>query len=114
MVIRLFAAILFDAVVLSLVLRLVARHEADYSFAKCAMVAAPVVVMPFVLSLLLAQHIGILPVLILVPLLMFPFAVYMVARFCWVRWPRAVAVVALFYAVHAALVLGIPALRHAA
>jgi len=111
MIFQLFAAIIFDALILCGALYLLARHEADYSFPKCVMVVAPVAVLPFILALLLAEHLSILLILILVPLVVFPFAVYLVSKFCWVSWPKAILVVVMFYIGHAILNTGIAALR---
>lgn len=111
MIFPMFAAIIFDALILCLALYLLAKHEADYSFPKCAMVAAPIAVAPPILALLLAEHVGVLLILIGVPLLMFPFAVYLVSKYCWVPWPKAIAVVIAFYVGHAIVNTGIAALR---
>ena len=108
---QIFAAIIFDALILCGALYLVAKHEADYSFPKCAMVVAPIVVAPLVIAAVLAEHLPPLTVLILVPLLLVPFAIYMVVKFCWVPASKAILVVAAFYIGHFALNMGIAAAR---
>lgn len=108
---QIFAAIIFDALILCGALYLLAKHEADYSFPKCAMVVAPIVVAPLVIAAVLAEHLPPLTVLILVPLLLVPFAIYMVVKFCWVPASKAILVVAVFYVGHFAMNMGIAAAR---
>ncbi len=108
---QVFALIIFDALILCASLYLLAKHEADCSFAKCAMVVSPIVVAPVVIAGVLFEHLAPLLVMIAVPLILVPFAIFMVTKFCWVGVSKAILVVALFYTGHLALNLGIAAMR---
>ncbi len=108
---QLFAVIVIDALILCVTLRLLAKHEADYSFPKCAMVVSPIVVAPLILAAVLAPHLPPVLVLVAVPLLLIPFAIYMVSKYCWLSWPKAIPVVVVLCVGHTLLSLGIAAAR---
>lgn len=109
---QLFAMMLADAAILWLALTLLARDEADTDFAKVLMVAAPIVVAPLILQAALVEHLPILLIVLITPIIVFPLAVYLISKYCWIPWPRAIAVTAVLYLGHVAVNFGIIALRN--
>jgi len=100
------AQIFLEAGVLCLLLYLVARHEADYSFQKVAMVTAGITVGSLLLEGLLSEHIGnftVLPVL--------GFVIVMLMTFCWVSFSKSIIVVVVFCCFHVGLAMGVSALQ---
>ena len=100
------AQVFLEAGALCLILYLVARHEADYSFAKVAMVTAGIIAGSLLLQALLMDYLGpwtVLPIL--------AFVTFMVMTFCWVSFWKSVLVVILFAGFHALLTLGVNAAR---
>lgn len=95
------AEIFLKAFVLCGILYLVARHEADYSFQKVAMVVGGIVAGNAIIEASLCDRIG---VYTLIPAMVF--TAFMVITFCWVSVRRAVLVVALFTAVQAGIAYG--------
>ena len=90
------------AIVLSLLLYAIARHEADYSFQTTAIVVAALTLGGLLLEAFLKSWIGpfsALPVLALV--------IVVVKRFCWVPLPKAILVGVLFSIFSFLLALGI-------
>ncbi len=105
------ARILFAALILCYALRWLARDEADYSFQKCALVVAPVLVAPIILTLLFVQHLPPAAALALAIVVSLALAVYLVHRFCWIALPKAIAAVAILAVGHALVGYGIVLLR---
>ncbi|MFH0879837.1 MAG: hypothetical protein V2A34_09005 [Lentisphaerota bacterium] len=110
-----FVGMLFDifvnAFVLCGILFLVARHEADFEFAKVAMVSAFIslgnILLPGLLFLSL-QQLGLqgMPafgIWVAGSLLMITaFFIFMIMKFCWVSFPKALLVLVLFMAFYSA------------
>jgi hypothetical protein len=83
--------IFLDAGILCVILFLVAKHEADYSFAKVAMVTAGIGLGSFLIHIFLFDKIGWLSLLVI-----FALASVMIKVFCWLSFPKTILVVALF------------------
>jgi hypothetical protein len=96
--------IVYDALILCGILYVIGRHEADYSFGKSAVVAGTLSVLSIALNLVLIVHMSFRLLLIVVPVVMLPVSVWLVAKYCWLSWPKAVLAVVLFYMAHSALV----------
>jgi len=94
--------IFVNAAVLCLILYLVAKNEADYSFAKVAMVTAVIGLGSFLIQLFLLEKIGWLTI---IPV--FALATAMVMIFCWVRFWKTILVVVLFCLFHVGIKIGI-------
>jgi hypothetical protein len=87
--------VIVQAAILSLILYLVARHEADYSFSKVAMVTAGTTVGSFIIQAMLQDHIGgwsAIPVI--------GFIAFMLMTFCWISFWKSLIVVAVYIGVH--------------
>lgn len=97
---QLLGYILIEAAVLSIVLRMIAKHEADFSFAKCAMVVAPMAMLPIILYGMLHKQISYETAKYLIPAILIPIAVMMVMQFCWTPLHKTVLAVAVLYGVH--------------
>lgn len=86
--------VLIQAAILQLSLKLIAKHEADTSFSKAAMVTAGVMVGNFLVILLLGK---------IFPLLIWPAQIALTAAvimtFCWISFWKSVIVVLVFVAV---------------
>lgn len=105
MITMLAGQIFLEAGVLCFLLFLVARHEADYSFAKVAMVTAGITTGSLLIEGLLSEKLGpwtVVPVV--------GFVIFMLMTFCWVSFGRSLLVVVLFGCVHVALAMGVSAL----
>lgn len=88
-----FIEIIAKALVLCLILYLVARHEADYSFHKVAMVTAAIGLGTLLIDVLCRPHIGwfaLLPVV--------AFVMFMLMKFCWISFLKAALVTVIFIA----------------
>jgi len=99
------AQIFIQAGVLCLLLYLIAKHEADYSFTKVAMVTAGIMAGTLLLDALLSERLGwfsILPQL--------GFIAFMIMTFCWISFWKSIVVVLIFSALHVALALGVAAI----
>lgn len=94
--------ILLQALILCGLLYLIARHEADFEFAKVAMVVAGITLGNFIIELTLIPRIG-----VFTPLAEIAFVVFMITKFCWVRWWKAVIVSVLFIAVQLGMAFGV-------
>jgi len=95
------AQIFLEAFLLRLILLLVARHEADHSFAKVAMVTAGITLGGFLIEVLTTEHLG---AFTLIPVL--AFVAFMLMTFCWVRFGKSILVVILFSGFHILLSIG--------
>jgi hypothetical protein len=101
------AQIFIQAAVLCGILYVVARHEADYSFAKVAMVTAAIGVGSFIIESILWEKLGwftVIPVLI--------FTAAMLMTFCWITLWKSVIVIVLFTGFHLLLNIGVAKLQH--
>jgi len=104
----LIAEVFLKAAVLSLILYLLARHEADYGFQKVAMVTAGITLggflleqfIPFMVRRIVGEGVsapvilGVSTILTVGALMLF--VASMVARFCWVSARRAAAIAAVY------------------
>ncbi len=87
--------VIVQAAILCLILYVVAKHEADYSFPKVAMVTAGTTVGSFFIQILLHDHIGgwtAIPVI--------GFIAFMLMTFCWISFWKSLIVVAVYVGVH--------------
>jgi hypothetical protein len=100
------ADITSNAVILCLILYLVAKHEADYSFAKVAMVTAVIGLVAFLVQTFLFDKIGWFTMAVV-----FVLATALVKQFCWLRWGKTILVVVLFCACHVGLKIGMAMLK---
>lgn len=100
------AQIFLQAGLLCLILYVVAKHEADYSFAKVAMVTAATVAGSTLIEVLLTERIGWLAIF---PV--FAFVTFMLMTFCWISLGKSIVVVVLFMGVHVAVGMGIQAVE---
>ncbi len=91
-----------NAAILCAILYLVARHEADYSFSKVAIVTAITGLGAFLIQMFLFEHIGWFTI---VPVFVMTTAMIMI--FCWVRLWKTLLVVTLFCLFHVAIIVGI-------
>jgi hypothetical protein len=99
------AEVFIKAAVLCFLLYIVARHEADFSFQKVAMVVAGITLAAVLLDAILKPYIGYFSAI--------PIAVAsaaLIVRFCWVNWPKAILVTAIFLAINIGLGLAAGAL----
>ena len=101
------AQIFIQAALLCGILYLVAKHEADYSFAKVAMVTAATVAGAALIEVLLTEHIGWLTIF---PVL--GFVAFMLMTFCWISLGKSIVVVVLFMGVHVAISTGVQAVEN--
>lgn len=100
--------ILIQAALLQLSLKLIAKHEADTTFTKAAMVTAGITVGNFILAIMVVK---------ISPLLIWPtqiaFTAAIIMTFCWISFWKSVIVVLVFVTVQVilavimALILGI-------
>lgn len=102
MLIEIFA----QALILCLVLYIVARHEADYSFPKVAMVTAGITVGTLLVETLAKPYLG---VWTFIPSI--GFIAFMLMTFCWTTLGKSLVVVALFVLVHMGFAFGIAAFQ---
>ena len=100
------AEILFKAGILCLLLYLVARHEADYSFTKVAMVTAGITLGNLLMEVFLRHYIGWLTIIPIAG-----FVIFMLMQFCWLSFKKAVLVTVPFLAVCILLAMGVTALQ---
>ena len=91
-----------NAAILCAILYLVAKHEADYSFAKVAMVTAVTGLGAFLIQLFLFDMIGWFTIG-----LVFLLTAAMIMTFCWVRLWKTVIVVTLFCLFHVGIEIGV-------
>lgn len=94
--------IFLKAFVLCGLLYIVARNEADFEFAKVAMVTAGISLGTFFLDFLLQPRIGILS---LIP--SFAFVMFMVMKFCWAPFWKAFLVTFLYLLFNIILAVGL-------
>lgn len=99
--------VFFEAAVLCIILYLVARHEADYSFAKVAMVTAGIGLGNILLEGLAGPKIG--P--IFTTILSLVFICVMLVWFCWISPLKSIIVMVSFCTFHLLLVLGVAYLQ---
>ena len=92
-------SVFVDALVLSGLLYLLARHEADLDFQKLAMVVAGTALGNVGLSVAVGQTPPALQVWLL-PVLQIAFAAFMVMTFCWISFAKSLLVVVIFSALH--------------
>jgi hypothetical protein len=98
------AQIAISCFVICLSLYLIARHEAEISLPVVLMIAVGV----SVISLLLSLAIG--PFAFLVALVVLAFAI---RRFCYIGWPKAIAVTGIYAVTNIALAVATVMLRKA-
>jgi hypothetical protein len=94
--------VFLNAAILCAILYLVAKHEADYSFAKVAMVTAVTGLGAFLIQIFLFDMIGWYTIG-----LVFLLTAAMIMTFCWVRLWKTVIVVTLFCAFHFGIQIGV-------
>ena len=94
--------VFLNAAILCAILYLVAKHEADYSFAKVAMVTAVTGLGAFLIQIFLFEMIGWYTIG-----LVFLLTAAMIMTFCWVRLWKTVIVVTLFCAFHVGIQIGV-------
>ncbi len=87
----LFIEIFVNAAVLCLILFLIAKHEADYSFQKVAMTTAGISLGSFLIHVFLFDKIGWYSLI-----LMFAFSAIMIKTFCWISLGKTLIVIAIF------------------
>jgi len=99
-----------NALVLSAVLFLVARHEADFEYLKTFYIIIGIILSNLVLSIVLVDRalpllhaLGGLGLAALIILIRFSIVVLLVWKFCWVRFWKAIIVAVLFVAVNATI-----------
>jgi hypothetical protein len=97
-----FASIILQALILCGLLYLIARHEADFEFAKVAMVVAAITLGNFMIEKMLTPRIGLFSLGA-----EFTFVVLMIWKFCWLRWWKALVVSLLFVAVQVGMTFGL-------
>lgn len=102
MITLMLAEIFLKAAVLCILLILFARHEADYSFQKVAVVTAAITLGSILLEAFGKATLG---WLILIPLV--AFILFMLTTFCWVRWWKALIITVLFLAFNIVLAYGV-------
>ena len=88
MIIGLLFEVFIKAFLLLILLYIVARDEADFEFRKVTMVTAGIVLGAVILDAVLTRFVGIFT---LIPII--AFVVFMVMKFCWVRFWRSLLVV---------------------
>ena len=96
--------IIISSLVVCLALFLIARHEAEISLPVILMISVGV----SVVSMLLSLAIG--PFAFLVALIILAFAI---RRFCYIGWPKAIAVTGVYAITNIALAVGTVMLRKA-
>ncbi len=87
--------VFLNAAILCVILYLVAKHEAEYSFARVAMVTTVTSLGAFLIQIFLFEMIGWFTIG-----LVFLLTAAMIMMFCWVRLWKTVIVVTLFCAFH--------------
>lgn len=102
--------VFFDALVLSLILYLVARREADYDVPKLAMVVAGMALGNMLLLASLGQWLSPALSVWIMPLAVFAFCAYMIKTFCWVSWGKSLLVTLIFSVLHAGFGFAVDAL----
>ena len=90
-----------NAAILCAILYLVAKHEADFSFSKVAMVAAGIQLIAFLTQVFLFDRIGWFTLAV-----SFVFALLLVMRFCWLNVAKSLLVVAIFFVFQAGTKVG--------
>ena len=104
MITLMLAQIFVQAFILCTILYVVARHEADYSFSKVAMVSAGITLGSTVIEALVTKYLGpftILPVL--------AFVAFMIMTFCWTSLRKSILVVVIYSLAHVAFAVGVAA-----
>ncbi|MFO7871779.1 MAG: hypothetical protein R6V03_10155 [Kiritimatiellia bacterium] len=103
------AEIFIEAGLLCAILYFVARHEADYSFAKVAMVAAGISVGSLIIHAVTDAHVpdNLKWTLYIADV---AFAALMIMTFCWVSAAKSVIVIVIFSSFHLAAQAGVKAL----
>ncbi len=100
MVVGLFVNVAVQAILLSALLYLLARHEADFDYLKTFYVVLGIVLINGVIFMVISGKVldGELSPLFLLalPLLSFLVVVLLIQKFCWVPWGKALLVAALF------------------
>jgi hypothetical protein len=99
--------IFIEAAILCTILYIVAKHEADYSFAKVAMVTAAIGVGSFMIESFLWERLGwytVIPV--------FAFTAAMLMAFCWITLWKAVIVIIFFTGFHVLLNVGVAKIQY--
>lgn len=92
--------VFIDALVLSLILYLMARHEADYDFQKLAMVVAGTALGNMVLSVSLGLWLPPALSVWIMPLVQIVFSAYMIMTFCWISFRKSLLVAVVFACLH--------------
>ena len=87
--------IFISAGILALIMHIVAKHEADYSFVRVVLVAFGL----FVANTVAGAILGNFAILV-----MFFATAWALQQFCYLRWGMAFVVTAIYYAVQFALV----------
>jgi hypothetical protein len=110
MAMQVLLTLVINGVLLTLLLRIVGKHEADCSLAKTMPIAAALTVLPFVVAMLLIKAVPLAVVLSLGAVISFVLGTMLVAFFCWVPWPKAMVVLLLFCVCNVMISLGFSSL----
>ncbi len=94
-----------NAAILCTLLYLIAKHEADFSFAKVAMVVAAIQLAGFLTQAFLFERIGWFTLAV-----SFVLALLLVNRFCWLNMKKTLLVVILFCIFQAGTKIGMTAI----
>ncbi len=89
------AEVFIKALLLCGLLYLIARHEADYSFSKVAMVTAGLMLGSVIIEATVAPHFGIWTALVHVA-----FITFMIMTFCWTTLWKTLAIVSIYTIIH--------------
>ena len=100
------AQIFIQAFFLCLILYLVARYEADYSFQKVAMVSGGVMAGTLIIEVLAGEKLGLF---VVIPQI--AFIAFMLMTFCWISLWKSLLVVVLFSLIHVGFSFGVLALK---
>jgi len=92
--------VFFDALILCLLLYVVARQEADYSFQKVAMVVAGTALGNLLILVSAREHLSPVSQVWVLPLIEVGFSAFMIMTFCWISFWKSILVVTLFSVMH--------------
>lgn len=96
-----FIGVMVKAALLCGLLYAVAKHEADYSFSKVAMVTAGLALGSMCIDGIVAPQLGIWTAIVHVA-----FICFMIMTFCWISFAKSLIVVGIYCAIHFAMAFG--------
>ena len=97
--------IVIEAAILRVILRLIAKHEADLSIPKTVMVTCGIIIGGFIVNMMVVAsypNAGLLVQL----LIDFVLAVFLITTFCWVSWAKSLVIVFLYFMFHIGVTIG--------